>query len=113
MTPSVCGRCGRGDVELNHSHAAGGVVCLRCHLRAAPAQVEPAERARAMYRGPERAARIGRIIAEDIKARAPLMRTLRDVLQANAMSFDPPFPEEQLQAIVRRRLDREGVTVDE
>ncbi len=43
------------------------------------------------YRGLERAAHIGRLIATDTRAGdVPLIRTLRDIRESNAVAFDPP-----------------------
>jgi len=66
------------------------------------------------YRGLLRAATIGRIIAEDVAAGdVPLERTLRDVIEANEVTFDPPYTEENLQALARARLEAEGVALDD
>jgi len=66
------------------------------------------------YRGLERAARIGQIIAEDSRdEHRPLVAILRDVIQANALTFDPPYAEAKLQALALARLRAEGVDIDE
>jgi molybdate-binding protein len=64
--------------------------------------------------GLERAAHVGRLIAEDVKAGdVPLGLTLRDIIQANELAFDPPYSEARLQALVRARLEAERGADDE
>jgi hypothetical protein len=64
------------------------------------------------YKGLTRAARIGRIIREDVlSADRPLWVTLRDVYQSNQLTFDPPYSDATWQAIARARLEAEGVEI--
>lgn len=64
------------------------------------------------YRGLTRAARIGQIIAEDVRGgERTLEQTLRDVLQANSLTFEPPYSDAKIEALAQARCEAEGVDV--
>lgn len=54
----------------------------------------------ARFQGLERAVHIARIIEEDAAAGVPWARTVADVHQANALTFDPPFRREDVDRLL-------------
>jgi hypothetical protein len=64
------------------------------------------------HTGLTRAARVGRIIAEDVRADRPVAATLRDVVEANRVTFEPPFADAKLEALARAKYAQLGVNVD-
>lgn len=62
------------------------------------------------YTGLMRAARIGRIVAEDTRrGDVPLVQTLRDIINDNKVAFGPPYAEEALVGLVRAACEAEGI----
>ena len=104
-----CYRCGRVRDDVRTRYDLGAFfLCDRCIRFGRPSGLTGTA---PKYAGLQRPRAIGRIVAEDIRARdVPLRRTLRDVMQANA-TFAPPFSDARLQALVAARLKDEGVTL--
>lgn len=64
------------------------------------------------FRRVERAMHIRAIASVDRAADRPLVQTLRDIVQVNALAFEPPFSSTKLERAARRVLADLGVNVD-
>lgn len=63
------------------------------------------------FRGPLRAAHIGQLI-RTAPGDWPLEWTLRDLVDANRVAFEPPYDDAELERIVRHVYRHLGVNVD-
>ena len=96
--PGHCRGCGRErELESRPDHAELA-LCDDCNGR------RPRRGPTPKLHGLERAAHIGRILAEDIQAGVPFDWTVRDVRQVNDVAFAPPYSDAKLYALVQEHL---------